>query len=261
METSLTQPIARRAPLSALTKLTMTALIGFAGLIVYSQAILFGQFDSAQTVLVVVLHMVAGVIALGWRWAPLLGATLSALILSGDPAVIIHDLTHPEAFHLFVTVLLVVAMALVGFVAGISATVQNYRGRERHTPRIMVPALAAFAALCLGAILVAAIPREASTGVDPSLLAGLAPLTTPDFKFEQTTLTAKVGETVALRFENTHSAPHSFDIDELNLHIGAAPGTQGLILFTPTTPGAYTFYCAVPGHRDLGMQGTLVVAQ
>ena len=87
----------------------------------------------------------------------------------------------------------------------------------------------------------------------------IPPITTPDFKLDQTQLTAKVGETVALRFENTHNAPHSFDVDELNVHVPAAPGQQSLILFKPTKPGAYTFYCAVPGHRELGMEGTLVV--
>ena len=260
METSLTQVRwTQRAPLSALTKLTIAALIGFASLIGYAQAILVGHFSLEQTVFIVVLLLVAGVIAIGWRWAPLLGALLSALIISGDPEIIIHDLTHPEAFGYFVTVLIAVAIALVGIVAGVGATVQNYRSRERRAPRIMVPALAALAGLCLGAILVGAIPREAGAAVSPEVLAGLPPVTTPGFKFEQTQLTAKAGETVALRLENTHNAPHSFDVDALNVHVPAAPGTQRLILFMPTTPGTHTFYCAVPGHRELGMEGTLIV--
>ena len=260
METSLTHiRWPHWAPLSALTKLTIAALIGFACLIGYGQTILVGQFSLEETIFAVVLLLVASVIAIGWRWAPLLGAMLSGLIISGDPEIIIHDLTHPEAFHFFVVVLIAVAIGLVGIVAGIGATVQNYRSCERGTPRIMVPALATLAGLCLGAILIGAIPREAGAAVSPDVLAGLPPVTTPGFKFEQTRLTAKAGETVALRLENTHNAPHSFDVDALKVHVPAAPGTQGLILFTPTTPGTYTFYCGVPGHRELGMEGTLIV--
>jgi heme/copper-type cytochrome/quinol oxidase subunit 2 len=196
---------------------------------------------------------------LGWRWTPLLGAIMSSLVVAGNRDAIIYDMTHPENFHLFAYMVVAVALAVIGVVAGISATVQNYRSRERRTPRVMVPTLLVVAALCVGAILVGAIPREASAGVNPNMLAGLPPLTSPDFTFDQPKLTAKVGETVALRFENTHVAPHSFDIDELNVHVPAGPGTQNLILFKPTTPGTYTFYCAVPGHRELGMEGTLVV--
>ena len=262
METSLTQHSARRrAPLSALTKLTIAALISFAGVLVFAQVFLGGQFSLEQTIFVVVLLVVAGVIATGWRWTPLLAAVLCGAIMGGGSDVIINDLRHPESFRFFASVLFSVVVTLIGIVAGIGATVQNYRARERRAPRIMVPALIVVASIYLGAIMVAAIPRQASAGIDPTILAGLAPITTPAFTFDQPTLTAKVGETVALRFQNTHTAPHSFDIDELNVHVPAAPGAQTLILFKPTTPGTYTFYCAVPGHRALGMQGTLVVEQ
>ena len=66
----------------------------------------------------------------------------------------------------------------------------------------MAPALAALTTLCLGAILVAAIPRAAAAVVNPDVLAGLPPVTTPGFAFAQTQLTVKAGELVALRLEN-----------------------------------------------------------
>lgn len=91
------------------------------------------------------------------------------------------------------------------------------------------------------------------------MLAALPAVITPEFYFDQTKLMAKVGETVAMHLDNPHSAQHSFDVDELNVHVPAAPGKQSLILFTPTTPGSYMFYCGIPGHRELGMKGTLVV--
>ena len=260
METLLTQPTVRRhVQLSALTKLTIAALIGMAGAIAYAQIRITGEFDPILTTFAVIMLLVAAVITTGWRFMPLIGAVLSVMVVAGNSGPVIYDLTHPETFHLFTFMVVAVTLALAGTVAGVSATVQNYRSQERRTPRVMVPALAALAGLCLGAILIGALPREAGTLVSPEVLAGLPAVTTPDFTFAQTQLTAKAGELVALRLENTHTAPHSFDVDELNVHVGAAPGEQSLVLFTPTTPGTYTYYCAVPGHRELGMEGTLIV--
>ncbi len=87
----------------------------------------------------------------------------------------------------------------------------------------------------------------------------LAALATPGFTFDRQEIKVKPGETVALRFDNTHNAPHSFDIDALNVHVRAAPGQASLIRFAASTAGTYTFYCAIPGHREAGTEGKLVV--
>jgi len=39
----------------------------------------------------------------------------------------------------------------------------------------------------------------------------------------------------------------------------AAIGATNTMEFTPTKPGTHEFFCAVPGHKDAGMKGTLVV--
>jgi uncharacterized cupredoxin-like copper-binding protein len=43
--------------------------------------------------------------------------------------------------------------------------------------------------------------------------------------------------------------------------VGATPTFQGAgkTLTLELKPGAYKFYCSVPGHRMAGMEGTLVV--
>jgi plastocyanin len=102
--------------------------------------------------------------------------------------------------------------------------------------------------------------RRRVLGVSPEALAQLPALVSGRNRFNQAELRARVGEIVALRLENSDTAGHYFDIDELNVHVAMPSGKPALALFKPTTPGTYTFYCHVPGHREAGMAGTLVVA-
>jgi uncharacterized cupredoxin-like copper-binding protein len=44
-----------------------------------------------------------------------------------------------------------------------------------------------------------------------------------------------------------------------DLHLPVAMGTTSSLEFTPTKPGTYEFECTVPGHKEAGMRGTLVV--
>jgi uncharacterized cupredoxin-like copper-binding protein len=47
--------------------------------------------------------------------------------------------------------------------------------------------------------------------------------------------------------------------EEAQLHMAVAMGTSNTAEFTPTKPGTYEFFCTVPGHKEAGMVGTLVV--
>jgi uncharacterized cupredoxin-like copper-binding protein len=44
-----------------------------------------------------------------------------------------------------------------------------------------------------------------------------------------------------------------------NIHVPMAAGKIGLALFKATKAGTNTFYCGVPGHLVLGMEGKLIV--
>ncbi len=84
-------------------------------------------------------------------------------------------------------------------------------------------------------------------------------LATENFKFGQAELRVTAGETVELELSNADFLPHSFDVDELDIHI-PIPGRDGVRLtFTPTKPGTYSFYCGIPGHVEAGMVGDLIV--
>ncbi len=160
------------------------------------------------------------------------------------------------------------ATAIVGLAAGVGATIQQYRMPRSHplvdppAPRLIYPTLLALIAFLLGGILTTAIqPKGTRSSVSLDVLAQLPALTAKDDLFEQSEITAKVGERVALRLDNTDAATHYLDIDEFNVHVLMLAGTSNLALFTPTQPGTYTFYCHP--HADkaarAGMVGTLVV--
>jgi plastocyanin len=215
-------------PLGALRLWTVVGLVGTISALIYIQVTSIG-FDPLVSGFVLLALIIAASVAIGWRWAPLLGALWSLLLLAAFGPFLIYDLTHPAVFDHFV--LAVPVVAFLGTLSGLS----------------------------LGAVLAAAMVAGTSTsGVSAEALAKLPALATLPNSFDRNELRAKVGETVALRLENQDTQSHSFDIDEFTVHTLLPAGATSLALFTPSTPGSYTFYCSIPGHREAGMVGTLI---
>ena len=212
--------------------------------------------------------VVAGIVASRFRWAPALGALVSAFLLVEGSLFLRDSLTQPDSAVTFAFAATFFATAIVGLVAGVAATVQNYRApRSRPfvdppAPRWTYPVLLALTALVLGGILTTAIqPRSIAPGVSPEVLAALPALRAKDNLFDRPEIRAKVGETVALRLDNTDTTTHYLDIDEFNVHALVPAGKSNVAIFKPTQPGSYTFYCHP--HADkaarTGMVGTLIV--
>jgi uncharacterized cupredoxin-like copper-binding protein len=86
------------------------------------------------------------------------------------------------------------------------------------------------------------------------------------------------GKTYKLVFNNQDTQLHDFSVDKIpaemhashsdahdmggkkpDLHVSAEAGKTGEVEFTPTKAGTYTFYCTVAGHKDVGMEGKIVV--
>ena len=79
------------------------------------------------------------------------------------------------------------------------------------------------------------------------------------FKYDPTTITAKLGQPIHVVLTNKGVLVHSFVIDQLGVKVeNVQGGATGEATFTPTA-GTYVFYCNTPGHKDAGMTGTLVV--
>jgi uncharacterized cupredoxin-like copper-binding protein len=97
--------------------------------------------------------------------------------------------------------------------------------------------------------------------------------------FDVKEITAARGKPVKLVYNNKDVQLHDWSIDTIPVevkasqgdahehneknppavHVAADAGKTSTVEFTPTTAGSYAFYCTVPGHREFGMQGTLIV--
>ena len=80
-----------------------------------------------------------------------------------------------------------------------------------------------------------------------------------ELAFDQTELTAAAGE-VTIEFMNDSGIPHNVEVEGNGVEEVSDTITEGSTTLTLTLePGEYEFYCAVPGHREGGMEGTLTV--
>jgi plastocyanin len=110
----------------------------------------------------------------------------------------------------------------------------------------------------------------ASTGVTPPPPQAQAPAGGPvtvdadptgQLAFLQKTLAAKAGN-VTFDFTNKSPVGHNFAIKGGGVHAGPTATINGgktAKLTVTLKPGTYEYYCAVPGHEQAGMKGTLTV--
>ncbi len=79
-----------------------------------------------------------------------------------------------------------------------------------------------------------------------------------NYSFSPTTLVLQKGKRVILTIQNTGA--HSFSVDELGIRKYLGPG-ENTVIFTPLEAGSFEYYCSLPGHRERGMFGTMIVQE
>ncbi len=80
-----------------------------------------------------------------------------------------------------------------------------------------------------------------------------------DIAFNPTEITIPANTDVTIDLINSGAAPHTFDIEALAIHSGEyAAGQTGSVTIN-AAPGEYEYVCAIPGHKEAGMVGTLIV--
>ena len=112
------------------------------------------------------------------------------------------------------------------------------------------------AALALAVILVVA-GIAAATASAGTLSGKAIVISATNARFSATTLTADHG-TVTVDFTNNDLFWHTFTISALGVDIRTPVKGHGQVSFSAPA-GSYEFFCAIPGHKQIGMRGTLIV--
>ncbi len=75
------------------------------------------------------------------------------------------------------------------------------------------------------------------------------------------TLTVNLGDTVRLTVINGDPILHDLRIDEFDVSTGELTQDEQTVTveFVASLPGNFYYYCSIPGHREIGMEGVLQV--
>lgn len=85
-------------------------------------------------------------------------------------------------------------------------------------------------------------------------------VTATDFDFSPKTIEIEPSTTLKIVLVNEGNVTHSWAIPELDKKSDRIqPGNETSITLSPEDPGTYEIACQVPGHKEAGMVGELVV--
>ncbi len=75
------------------------------------------------------------------------------------------------------------------------------------------------------------------------------------------TLEVKVSDTVKITLVNGDGVIHDLSFPDFNAHSDqlVAKGSSDTIAFKADTAGTFAYFCTLPGHRQAGMEGKLIV--
>lgn len=195
----------------------------------------------------------------GWVW--LVGVVPPILFLLMNAPFVPFALTHPTDVPGFTALLPLVVGTIVLAIAGWRAF-RDVRAVAPAAPPARRTMLAVTATV---AAVVGALATSFLTGIGGSIGGSVAEATTTttvearDTKFGTTALAATTGETLGIVLINRDSIPHSFDVDALNVSVQMPANSTTVAAIAPTAAGTLEFYCAVPGHKEAGMVGTITV--
>ena len=200
MKTTEQQGILSRASLSVMGWITLGSLVGIGsgfGLLLMA----LGVTVVAIAILAVVSIIIAALVFTGVRWMPALATLYGVGLWIGGPTsqpYSLYHLTHPQEGGPFIISVLIYVLALVTIVAGIVATVQNYRGGARLTPRWTTPFLSVLGGFVIGTTVVSLLVLPSNTSAQSSQTTESGVVHMSIASFTQSTVTISKGSTLKL---------------------------------------------------------------
>jgi plastocyanin len=80
-----------------------------------------------------------------------------------------------------------------------------------------------------------------------------------DINFAPKEITIPANTDVTIDLVNTGATVHNFNVEALDVHSGDySPGQTGTVTIN-AAPGEYEYICSIPGHKESGMVGKLIV--
>ncbi len=216
----------------------------------------------------VVLFGVIGLASMAWAgarsrpWFWLVAMVPGVLVLLFNGFYAAYALGHPADAVSFVTTLVVLVAGMLVVLGGLTACLEVRRGRPLWESRgraglVVVAVVGSVTGACLTSLL-AASSTSAGTALSQPPATTIS-VTAKDTRFLETTLEARAGEVLGVYVTNQDGYAHAFDVDALGIHIPVPANSTTFVALKPTAPGALEFYCAVPGHKDAGMVGTISI--
>jgi plastocyanin len=262
MKTTEQQGVLPRVPLSYMGWITVGSLVGIA-IGFWVLQITIGVTVLPIVILAVVSIIMAALVSTGVRWMPAMAALYGVGMWIGGPTsqpYSLYHLTHPQEGGPFIASVLVYVLAIVTIVAGIVATMENYRGGERRAPRWTNSFLGVMAGFILGAAVVSLLVLTGNTSSaqsNQSTEPGTAHMGIASFTQQTVTLTK--GSTLKLVDDGnfTHIIANG-SWDGSNSKPAREPGAPsvqnvqvngGSISIGPfNTAGTFSIYCTIhPG--------------
>jgi plastocyanin len=227
-------------------------LVAIAGLIVLVvTAIVLDDLLAAVLAAVVLLGLALLRFRSGWFGVALLGLVFTDIViwtLSGAVSNILQG-------ERFVAIIIPSALSTLSLAGVIAAGAVVIRRRDPSAGEKWA-SIIGFGAATLFVLFIAAsffVRREGQQVVQPTDIS----LEAENMAFSRKELVANTGE-ITIYLDNHDLWWHTFTIDELGINLQVPMGANQQVTFD-APPGTYRFYCDIPGHVAVGMQGTLIV--